>query len=85
MSRIDGIKQASNLVFKIRLCPRTAFIRGAQWADQHPKEGLWDSKKVIEWIKNNAGSYLEDNHKFGEGSEYCTTELLDDLRKAMED
>ena len=53
MTRKEEIEQASNLVFKIKLCPRMAFIRGAEWADKHPRKGLWDAEKVIEWIKNN--------------------------------
>lgn len=78
MSRIDEIKQASNLVFKIRLCPRTAFIRGAQWADQHPRRGLWDSKKVIEWIALHAELY-------GGFNQSKLNSMCEDLRKAMED
>ena len=84
MTRKEEREQASNLVFKIRLCPKTAFIRGAEWADRHPKEGLWDADKIIEWLQNNAGAYLEDNRKYGEGCEYDTSELIKDLRKAME-
>lgn len=61
------------------------YIQGAEWADKHPKEGLWDAQKVTDWLRNNAGMYLEDNRKYGEGCEYDTQELIKDLRKAMED
>ena len=37
MKRIEEIEKASNIVFKTKFGRRTAFIRGAQWADQHPK------------------------------------------------
>ena len=26
------------------------YIQGAEWADQHPRKGLWDVEKVIEWL-----------------------------------
>ena len=26
------------------------FIQGAEWADKHPREGLWDKDKVCKWL-----------------------------------
>lgn len=28
------------------------FQMGAMWADEHPREGLWDKEKVIAWVKD---------------------------------
>lgn len=53
-----------------------AFISGAKWADQHPRKGLVDIEKVIEYMKKNSRfNYLLE-------TDY---EVLEDLRKAMED
>ena len=30
------------------------FQIGAEWADQHPREGLWDKDKVCKYIKEYA-------------------------------
>ena len=59
------------------------YIQGAKWADQHPREGLWDAEKVIEWLKDNSKKYVvcyEDGY-----SHYAHNSLVEDLRKAMED
>lgn len=54
----------------------------ADWADQHPKEGLWDSEKVIMWLKNNASKYMMEGINY---PHYAYNGLVDDLCKAMED
>lgn len=58
------------------------YIQGAEWADQHPRKGLWDAEKVCEWLKENA--WLYDIVQV-----YCVQTNIDDiirdLRKAMED
>ncbi len=52
------------------------YIQGAEWADQHPRKGLVDIEKVIEYMKKNSRfNYLLETD----------WEVLDDLRKAMED
>lgn len=50
----------------------------AKWADQNPREGLWDGNKVLAWISQNIESYCKLNTK-------NFNNLLFDLRKAMED
>ena len=60
-----------------------AFIKGAEWADEHPREGLWDSEKVIKWILENA-----DKHTwYDETENECgiTNDFIKDLQKAMEE
>lgn len=97
MTRKEEIEQASKLVFKIRLCPRTAFIRGAEWADRNPRKRLWDAEKVCKWLSdrvgidqkvetNSNGEPLADSYVA-----YCIARkdaadaIIKELRKAMED
>lgn len=61
------------------------FVQGAIYADQHPRKGLWDSEKVVEWIKNNFscsghGFPLHYLH-----TSYQPEDIVKDLCKAMED
>lgn len=54
------------------------YTQGAEWADQHPRKGLWDANKVLAWISQNIESYCKlDAKNFNN--------LLFDLEKAMED
>lgn len=55
-------------------CYRTA-IEMAKWADEHPKKGLWDGEKVIEWLKENFERYVYN---------YGIDEVIVGLTKAME-
>jgi len=51
-------------------------------ADQHPRKGLWDGEKVIEWLDHYADSYTyfsPDEQETG-----FIGQMFDDLRKAME-
>lgn len=54
-----------------------AAIEMANWADQHPREGLWDKEKVIGWLMNNINNYLVKGRDIDL--------IYEDLRKAMED
>jgi hypothetical protein len=55
------------------------YIKGAKWADQHPRKGLWDAEKVIEWLKKNC-TYTHPR----KGTEECFINLFA-LKDAMED
>ena len=50
----------------------------ADWKDQHPREGLWDSKKVIEWLALNCELYGGFN--YGKLNQMC-----ENLIKSMEE
>lgn len=52
------------------------FIRGVEWADEHPKEGLWDKEKVTQWLKENFEHYAYN---------YGIDEVIAGLTKAMEE
>lgn len=58
-----------------------------EWADQHPREGLWDSEKVVEWILNNYGTYEQTYADVGGYifSDFQIEQFIKDLRKAMEE
>lgn len=55
----------------------------ADYKDQNPRKGLWDSEKVVKWILENA-----DKHTWYDDFYYragITDDFIDDLRKAMEE
>lgn len=58
------------------------FIDGAEWADEHPKKGLWDAEKVVKWILENADKHIW----YDETENECgiTDDFIKDLQKAME-
>lgn len=51
---------------------------GTEWADQHPRKGLWDAEKVIKFIKDNVREY----HKSGV---FHIDDFINSLRKEMEE
>jgi len=64
------------------------YIQGAEWADQHPRKGLWDSEKVIKFIKEELPYYVELNCVFDEiqvNYNKFKNNFIHDLKKAMEE
>lgn len=60
------------------------FIDGVKWADENPKEGMVNSDKVREWIKENM--YECDNGEKWVNTYFHTMkEMLNDLRKTMKE
>ena len=54
MSREEQtIQAAKDFLPHITNAQLTLFAAGAMWADKHPKEGLWNKDKVIEWLEDN--------------------------------
>ena len=49
------------------------------WADEHPRKGLWDAEKVVEWLKKNC-TYTHPR----KGTEECFINLFA-LKDAMEE
>lgn len=71
---IDAAKRNAAIV--------SEFIKGAEWADQHPRKGLWDTEKVCEWLKENAWLYdIVQVHCVQTNID----DIIHDLRKAMEE
>lgn len=69
--------------------PREAFIDGAKWADENPKNGMVSIEKACEWLRRNYTNYM-----INDLSEYvenvCSFDIFDDLlvddfREAMEE
>ena len=62
-----------------------AFIAGAKWADEHPKEGMVSIDKACAWL-NDTMDYL-DCGDYDRLTHYADTieEMIDDFRKAMEE
>jgi len=60
-----------------------AAIKMAEWDGQHPRKGLWDGEKVIEWLDKYADSYTYFNVDKQE-TEFIG-QMFEDLRKAMEE
>ena len=58
------------------------YIQGAEWADQHPREGLWDAQKVCDFLKNKCVFSAANSSVI---VEFNGEELVRKLRKAMEE
>lgn len=61
-----------------------AFIAGAKWADEHPKEGMVSLDKACDWLLINASDYAISCN--GDDDD-CTVQLdmIVDFKKAMEE
>ena len=55
---------------------RVGFATDVEWADEHPKEGLWDAEKVTNWLRENFEHYAYN---------YGVDEVIVGLAKAMEE
>lgn len=80
------VEQVTNLVMKayeygldLGLSTANQIIESKQsdWKVQHPRKGLWDAQKVIEWLMNNINNYLVKGRDIDL--------IYEDLSKAMED
>lgn len=54
------------------------FIRGAEWADEHPKEGFVSIDKVVDWLRDNFHSYEIADTGYGhvESLNFMNTEVM---------
>lgn len=79
-NREKEITQAAESEYFVTKAEEFAWIHGVEWADQHPREGLWDAQKVIEWLN------AVDFSKYVDGLRVVYVgRIKDDLIKAMED
>ena len=62
------------------------FIQGAEWADNHPKEGLVDINSVCGWLITNINDYIETSFigEYTTFEEFRVDDMIKDIRKAME-
>ena len=86
MSREEEIVQAANENYPSLDSEKSyeGFKDGAKWADQHPREGLWDSEKVCKCLYEKIidVTYL---NKDNTNEHYDKYEFIEDLRKAIEE
>lgn len=62
-----------------------AAMDAIDWADENPREGLWDKDKVCRWIRehltfNDDKWYTDNDYVKG-----IMDEVIEDLTKAMEE
>lgn len=75
MTRKEEIIQKANEMIPIELVPfKKYFIRGAEWADKHPRNGLVDVDEVCQYLE----SILLDYAGY-----YCDNEVIEKLRKVL--
>ena len=60
------------------------YIQGAEWADQHPREGLVDIDKIASFIKYHAQEFVYISTHSGE-AKINEFKLVEAMYKAMED
>lgn len=60
-----------------------ACIDSINWADSHPRKGLWDSEKVTEWLENHVREFKYYDSDFADGN-IDVDGLIETLTKAME-
>lgn len=77
MTREEEIRNQAEAWFDLPQS-QAIFMKAAEWADQHPKKGLWDNNEVIKFIKENVREY----HKSGV---FHLDDFINDLRKTMEE
>lgn len=86
MIREEEREQASELAYPysngvLTNGMRECFIKGAEWADQHPRKGLWDTEKVCNILRNK----MDSNWFYEKIGRADYDSIIEDLRKAMED
>ena len=79
-SIIGGINR--NTAEIISAIVQRSVIQGAEWADQHPRKGLVDIEKIVEWIENNVEKYLYFHKEFNKPA-INEFQLTEDLKKAV--
>ena len=63
-----------------------SFAEGAEWADEHPKEGMISLDKVCSWIDNvDIGKYLSCLFSGTVNISFLSNDFIRDLKKAMEE
>ena len=91
MTREEEIKQGSiDCIGAVNECnplPWISFREGAKWADEHPKEGLVDIDKVVEWFYTYFYVHPHDCHVVQYDSDEAFEDMdgfVEQFKKAME-
>ena len=94
MTREEEIKQAIKDICSCEFCKfdkdycpfckeRNVTIEAINWADQHPRKGLWDAEKICSFIEENIDNYLYINRDWN--APQIKSNFIEDLKKAMEE
>ena len=84
MSREEQtIQAAKDFLPHITNAQLTLFAAGAMWADEHPKEGLWERDKVIKWIKDHLRFEDDGWHTDIENYKNTIDIVIEDLIKSI--
>lgn len=87
MTREEKIQEAAKIFYASSddyTVYKKGFEAGAIYADQHPRKGLWDSKKVTEWLEEHVREFKYYDSDFADGN-FDVDGLIETLTKAMED
>lgn len=96
-NREKEITHAAELEYFITKAEEFAWIHGAEWADNHPRKGLWDAEKVCKWLSerisidqkieiDSNGEPLADSYiAYCMARQNAADTIIKALRKAMED
>ena len=65
---------------------REIWLKGAEWADEHPKEGLVDINRACEFLEEHSEKYMKF-HNEGDSTifTYDYVELIQDIKQEMEE
>ena len=95
MSREEIIKEAAADHWSCVCCgfddpiadaKEESFIEGAEWADEHPKEGLVSLDKACEWLWNEIYERIDDsNIRESLYDDNYRADLVVAFREAMEE
>ena len=77
------IQAAKDFLPHITNAQLTLFAAGVMWADEHPKEGLWNKDKVIEWIKDHLRFEDDGWHTDTENYKSTIDTVIEDLKKSI--
>ena len=43
------------------ICHQWSFIKGAEWSDEYPKEGMVDINEIGDWLIKNKDAFVTDH------------------------
>ena len=68
-------------------CFHGGFIDGAEWADEHPKQGLINIEKACKWLDDNFMNLIWGRTRsvYAGGNFATVDEMIANFRKAMEE
>ena len=59
MERKENVKKLSKFVYSTKMGRATCFEKGVEWADKHPRNGLFNVDGACDWLMDNLPTYSE--------------------------